>query len=104
MNMDVPLSLITMAGEDSLASRQFPSAASPPSRFCHPFGTGPDPLIALPMPASLVSYSKILEIVGDILRVEVPADASQREAAPRFNDLAVVQNRNGTSSLAQVIP
>lgn len=55
------------------------------------------------MPASLVSYSKILEIVGDILRVEVPADASQKEAAPRFNDLAVVQNRNGTSSLAQVI-
>ena len=50
------------------------------------------------MPASLVSYSKILEIVGDILRVEVPADASQIEAAPRFNDLAVVQNRNGTSS------
>ena len=55
------------------------------------------------MPASLVSYSKILEIVGDILRVEVPADATQTDGAPRFNYLAVVQNHDGTSSLAQVI-
>jgi V/A-type H+-transporting ATPase subunit B len=53
--------------------------------------------------SSLVSYSKILEIVGDILRVEVPAGAEESEAAPRFNDLAVVQNADGGTSLAQVI-
>lgn len=52
---------------------------------------------------SLVSYSKILEIVGDIIRVEVPSGAEQSESAPRFNDLAVVVNPGGSSSLAQVI-
>ena len=49
------------------------------------------------------SYSKILEIVGDIIRVEVPAGEEVGENTPRFNDLAVLQNANGSSSLAQVI-
>jgi V/A-type H+-transporting ATPase subunit B len=52
---------------------------------------------------TLISYSKILEIVGDIIRVEVPPDAHQKETGPRFNDLAVVENGNGSLSLAQVI-
>ena len=49
------------------------------------------------------SYSKILEIVGDIIRVEVPAGEEVGENTPRFNDLAVLQNANGSGSLAQVI-
>jgi V/A-type H+-transporting ATPase subunit B len=53
--------------------------------------------------SSLISYSRILEIVGDIIRVEVPAGAEGASDGPRFNDLAVLQNADGTSSLAQVI-
>ncbi len=52
---------------------------------------------------TLISYSKILEIVGDIIRVEVQADSVGTEPGPRFNDLAVVQNSTGSLSLAQVI-
>jgi V/A-type H+-transporting ATPase subunit B len=52
---------------------------------------------------TLVRYSKILEIVGDIIRVQVPESARQKELAPRFNDLAVVENNDGGLSLAQVI-
>ena len=51
----------------------------------------------------LISYSKILEIVGDIIRVEVPPGGHDGETAPRFNDLAVVQGGDGRLSLAQVI-
>ncbi|EAQ74451.1 MULTISPECIES: V-type ATP synthase subunit B [unclassified Synechococcus] len=51
----------------------------------------------------LISYSKILEIVGDIIRVEVPPGGHDSETAPRFNDLAVVQGADGRVSLAQVI-
>ncbi|MEJ2091996.1 MAG: V-type ATP synthase subunit B [Syntrophobacterales bacterium] len=51
----------------------------------------------------LVRYSKILEIVGDIIRVQVPESAYQEEVGPRFNDLAVVEASNGDMSLAQVI-
>jgi V/A-type H+-transporting ATPase subunit B len=55
------------------------------------------------MPQTLVSYSKILEIIGDIIRVQVPESAHQKEAGPRFGDLAVVKNSDGSLSLAQVI-
>ncbi|MBE9171929.1 V-type ATP synthase subunit B [Cyanobium sp. LEGE 06143] len=51
----------------------------------------------------LISYSKILEIVGDIIRVEVPPGGHDGETAPRFNDLAVVQSSDDRQSLAQVI-
>ncbi|MCP9927852.1 V-type ATP synthase subunit B [Cyanobium sp. CH-040] len=51
----------------------------------------------------LISYSKVLEIAGDIIRVEVPAGGHDSDAAPRFNDLAVVQTAGGGQSLAQVI-
>jgi V/A-type H+-transporting ATPase subunit B len=51
----------------------------------------------------LISYSKVLEIAGDIIRVEVPPGGHDSDAAPRFNDLAVVQTAGGGQSLAQVI-
>jgi V/A-type H+/Na+-transporting ATPase subunit B len=51
----------------------------------------------------LISYSKVLEITGDIIRVEVPPGGHDSDGAPRFNDLAVVQNAAGGQSLAQVI-
>ncbi len=52
---------------------------------------------------ALVRYSKILEIIGDIIRVQVPDTAHQQENSPRFGDLAVVENSDGSLSLAQVI-
>jgi V/A-type H+-transporting ATPase subunit B len=51
----------------------------------------------------LISYSKVLEIAGDIIRVEVPSGGHDSDGAPRFNDLAVVQTAGGGQSLAQVI-
>ena len=51
----------------------------------------------------LVSYSKILEIVGDILKVQIPKNAHNKETGPRFGDLAVVENSDGSLSLAQII-
>ncbi len=55
------------------------------------------------MQQTLVRYSKILEIVGDIIKVKVPESAYQKETGPRFGDLAVVENSNGSLSLAQII-
>jgi V/A-type H+-transporting ATPase subunit B len=55
------------------------------------------------MQQTLVRYSKILEIVGDIIKVKVPESAYQQETGPRFGDLAVVENSNGGLSLAQII-
>ncbi|MDJ0926933.1 MAG: V-type ATP synthase subunit B [Gammaproteobacteria bacterium] len=53
------------------------------------------------MTQSLISYSQILQITGDILRVRVPATESG--ARVRLADLAVVANRGQPDSLAQVI-
>jgi len=55
------------------------------------------------MAQTLVRYSKILEIVGDIVSVQVPDNAYKQEAGPRFNDLAVVETVKGDMSLAQII-
>ncbi|ACK67201.1 H+transporting two-sector ATPase alpha/beta subunit central region [Rippkaea orientalis PCC 8801] len=52
---------------------------------------------------ALVRYSKIVEIIGDIIRVQVPETAHQQQNSPCFGDLAVVENSNGSLSLAQVI-
>ncbi len=50
------------------------------------------------MAQSLLRYSKILEIVGEVIKVRVP------ESSPaRFGDIAVVESADGESSLAQVI-
>ena len=55
------------------------------------------------MPQTLVRYSKILEIVGDLIKVQVPESAHQKETGPRFGDLAVVESSDGSLSLGQVI-
>jgi V/A-type H+-transporting ATPase subunit B len=52
----------------------------------------------------MISYSRILEIVGDIIKVHVPVDHSGT-ARVRFRDLAVIEDRdaNRVHGLAQVI-
>ncbi len=55
------------------------------------------------MPQKLVSYSKILEIVGDIIKVQIPKNAHHNEIGPRFGDLAVVESSDGSLSLAQIV-
>ena len=55
------------------------------------------------MSQTLVRYSKILQIVGDIIHVQVPNSAHSRDTGPRYGDLAVVESGNGSISLAQVI-
>jgi len=55
------------------------------------------------MPHSLISYSRILEIVGDIVKVQV-APTGNGEVGARFGDLAVIRDRDDKEgSLAQVI-
>ena len=55
------------------------------------------------MSQTLVRYLKVLEIVGDIIRVQVPESAHMKETGPRYGDLAVVESGAGKQSLAQVI-
>jgi V/A-type H+-transporting ATPase subunit B len=55
------------------------------------------------MSKALFRYSRILEIVGDIIKVEVPAGAAEDHTVARFGDLAVVERLEGDSSLAQII-
>ncbi len=54
------------------------------------------------MSQSLARYSRILEIVGDILKVRVPADSSGG-ARIAYDDLALVEDVGGFTSLARVI-
>jgi V/A-type H+-transporting ATPase subunit B len=54
------------------------------------------------MSQSLVRYSNVLEIVGDILKMRVPRTA-KASTAVCFGDLALVENVTGERSLAQVI-
>jgi V/A-type H+-transporting ATPase subunit B len=51
----------------------------------------------------LVSYSEILAIVGDIVRVKVPEEESGNGMSPCLEDLAVLEAVDGNLSLAQVI-
>ena len=55
------------------------------------------------MSRELVRYSRVLEIVGDILKVQVPESAAAEGAAARFGELAVLELLDGSRSLAQVI-
>jgi len=55
------------------------------------------------MTLELVRYSRVLEIVGDILKVHVPEAGNGKAAAVRFGDLAVLEEEEGRRSLAQVI-
>jgi len=56
------------------------------------------------MAQTLVRYSDVLEIVGDILKVRIP-DVGGQDAGTgvAFNDLALIQDPGGFSSLARVI-
>ena len=55
------------------------------------------------MSQSLVTYSEVLEIVGDVIKVSVPESRSERRAAVRLGDLAVIEAEGSDKSLAQVI-
>jgi len=55
------------------------------------------------MAQSLVSYSKVLEIVGDIIKVSVPEMSTVDGPVTRLGDLAVVEDVSGASSLSKVI-
>ena len=55
------------------------------------------------MAQSLVSYSHVLEIVGDIIKVSVPESSTAEGSVVRLGDLAVVEGAGGDQSLAQVI-
>ena len=50
----------------------------------------------------LMKYSRVLEIIGDTLKVHVPADMGS-DMRVRFGDLAVVDGAENGKSLAQVI-
>ena len=54
------------------------------------------------MGQSLIKYSNILAIVGDIIKISVPNDENLGADAVRFGDLALVEYGD-KSSLAQVI-
>ena len=54
------------------------------------------------MTQTLVRYSRVLEIVGDIIKVQVPERRNGQGSAARFGDLAVVEDIGRGQSLAQV--
>lgn len=54
------------------------------------------------MSQSLLKYTRILEIVGDTVKVSVPVEHAG-DVAIRFNDLAVIETVDGHKTLAQVI-
>jgi V/A-type H+/Na+-transporting ATPase subunit B len=51
----------------------------------------------------LLGYTNILSIIGDIVRVQVQADASGQAPNVRLGDLAVIQDPGGLRSLSQVV-
>ncbi|MBF0620957.1 MAG: V-type ATP synthase subunit B [Magnetococcales bacterium] len=52
---------------------------------------------------ALIRYSKVLEIRGDIIRIQVPKRLVEQGNGPRFGELAVVEDQPSFLSLAQVI-
>lgn len=55
------------------------------------------------MTQSLISYTQVLEIVGDVLKISVGEPKLDAPAVTRLGDLAVVTDEHGEESLAQVI-
>lgn len=55
------------------------------------------------MAGTVTQFSTILEIVGDIVKVQVPAAMQGRADAPCYGDLALIENVGGETSLGQVI-
>ena len=55
------------------------------------------------MPQNLIRHTRILSIIGDIMKVKAPGGIDSSEPATRLYDLALVKDPGGLSSLAQVI-
>ncbi len=55
------------------------------------------------MTLDLVRYSRVLEIVGDIIKVHVPMPDAGEAPVVRLRDLAMVEDAGSATSLAQVI-
>ncbi|HRQ05563.1 MAG TPA: V-type ATP synthase subunit B [Nitrosomonas halophila] len=55
------------------------------------------------MTQTLIRSSRVLEIIGDIMRIRLGAIEGVRTGLARFGDLAAVRNIDGRRSLAQVI-
>ncbi len=55
------------------------------------------------MTQTLLRYSDVLEIVGDILKVRIPEVGDSHAAGIAFHDLALVEDPSGFRSLARVI-
>jgi len=55
------------------------------------------------MTQNLIRHTKILSIVGDIIKVNVPVEDDGAKAVTRLYDLAVIKDPGGLSSTAQVI-
>ena len=55
------------------------------------------------MTKNLIRHTRILSIIGDIIKVYVPADTGTSGPATRLYDLAMIKDPGGLSSLAQVI-
>jgi V/A-type H+-transporting ATPase subunit B len=51
----------------------------------------------------LVRYSRVLEIVGDILKIRVPEAGAGDAPTVRLGDLAIIENSGGEQSLSQII-
>lgn len=55
------------------------------------------------MAQALVRYSKILEIIGDIVKVQVPSTGQQQDLKIRLGDLAMLEQPHSESLRGQVI-
>jgi V/A-type H+/Na+-transporting ATPase subunit B len=55
------------------------------------------------MTAVPVRYEKVLSIVGDVIRIALPAQTRDDPEGPRFGDLAMVSEGNKAQRLAQVV-
>lgn len=55
------------------------------------------------MTAIPINYDKVLSIVGDVVRIALPPQTRDDPEGPRFGDLAMVREKNGTPRLAQVV-
>lgn len=55
------------------------------------------------MTRDLVRFSKVLEIVGEILKVKVPETDAGDNAVARLGDLALLEQADGRKSIAEVI-
>ena len=55
------------------------------------------------MSQSLISYSRVLEIVGDIMKVSVTEPRTPTGPVTRLGDLALVEDESGATSLAKRI-